>query len=244
MKYVVDVHTHTIASGHAYTTLLENVKEAAKYGLKVLGTSDHGPLMPGGPHDFYFGTFRVLPRELDGVILLHGCEANIMDYSGKLDISKRIQERVDYIIASLHDVCISPGTIEENTNAYLNAMENPYVDILGHIGNPRFEINFEEVVKKAKEKNIIIEINNGSFESRLGSEERCLEVAKLCKKYKVKVILGTDSHICFQIGRFPKADALIKQVDMPEELIMNTSEKRILEYLRNKGKIKDLNNLD
>lgn len=244
MKHVVDVHTHTIASGHAYSTLLENIKEAAKYGLKVLGTSDHGPSMPGGPHDFYFGTFRVLPRELDGVILLHGCEANIMDYNGNLDISEKIQKRVDYIIASLHDVCIKPGTVEENTRAYLNVMDNPYVDILGHIGNPRFDIDFESVVKKAKEKDIIIEINNGSFESRAGSEERCLQVAKLCKKYKVKVILGTDSHICFQIGRFPKAECLLEKVDMPEELIMNTSEKKILNYLKSKGKIKDLKCLD
>ncbi len=47
MKYLVDTHTHTIVSGHAYTTFLENVEEASNIGLKVLGTTDHGPSMPG-----------------------------------------------------------------------------------------------------------------------------------------------------------------------------------------------------
>ena len=80
MKYLVDTHTHTIVSGHAYTTFLENVQEASNIGLKVLGTTDHGPSMPGGPNLFYFNNFRVMPRKLKGVTLLHGCEANIIDF--------------------------------------------------------------------------------------------------------------------------------------------------------------------
>ena len=125
MKYNLDLHTHTIASGHAYTTLLENIKEASEIGLKVLGTSDHGPSMPGGPHLFYFANMRVLPRELYGVTLLHGCEVNIVDYDGKLDIPEKTLKNLDFVIASLHDVCIKPGTRDENTNCLLKVMENP-----------------------------------------------------------------------------------------------------------------------
>lgn len=241
MKYVVDTHTHTIVSGHAYTTFLENVEQASKIGLKVLGTTDHGPKMPGGPHIFHFGNFKVLPRKLKGVTLLHGCEANIIDFKGMLDIPDFIQEKMDVIIASLHDVCIRPGSREKNTEALLNAMENPNVDILGHIGNRSFPIIEEEVVKKAKEKDKIIEINNGSFKSRVGSEITCEKVAKLCKEYKVKVILSTDSHICYQIGNFDFAEKILDKVHMPEELIMNTDENKILKYLKSKGKLKDIN---
>jgi len=61
MRNFIDVHTHTIASGHAYTTLLENAREAANKGMRVLGVSDHGPKMPGGPHIFYFSNLRVIP---------------------------------------------------------------------------------------------------------------------------------------------------------------------------------------
>lgn len=240
MKYLVDVHTHTIVSGHAYTTWLENVKQAAEIGLKVLGTTDHGPNMPGGPNIFYFGNMKAMPRELYGVTLLHGCEANIINCNGEIDLPKSVQEKMDVIIASLHDVCIKASSIEENTKALLNVMDNPLVDIIGHSGNPTFPINEEEVVKKAKEKNVLIEINNGSFGSRIGSSENCLEIIKLCKRYAVNIILGSDSHTCFQIGKFPKAETLLQEVQMPQELIMNIEPNRLLSYLQKKGKILDV----
>lgn len=241
MKYVVDTHTHTIVSGHAYTTLLENVQEASNIGLKVLGTTEHGPSMQGAPDLMYFRNFKVIPRKLKGVILLNGCEANIIDFNGMIDIPDYIQKRLDIIIASLHDICIKPSTREENTKALLKVMENPYVDILGHIGNPSFPIYEEEVVKTAKEKNVLIEINNGSFISRKGSEKTCRKVATLCKEHNVNVILGTDSHFCSQIGRFPKAEEMLKDIGFPEELIMNTNEEKILKYLKKKGKLKNIN---
>lgn len=241
MQNLVDMHTHTVVSGHAYTTLLENVNEAANKGLKILGSSDHGPNMPGGPHIFYFANFRVVPRNINGVTILKGCEANIMDIDGKIDIPVKIQRELDYIIASLHDVCIKPGTKEENTAALVSAMENPNVCVMGHIGNPKFPIYYEEVVKKAKEKDILIEINNSSMSgSRVGSEKNCIEVARLCKKHGVKILLGTDSHISYQIGVFDKAEKVIKEAGVPSELIMNNDEHKIIEFLKSKGKLKDL----
>lgn len=47
MDIVVDSHTHTIASGHAYSTILENALAAKNKGLKLLCTTDHAPEMPG-----------------------------------------------------------------------------------------------------------------------------------------------------------------------------------------------------
>lgn len=237
MKAVVDVHTHTIASGHAYNTLMENVKEASEKGIKVMGVSDHGPEMPGGPHLFYFANLEDIPRKLYGVKILRGCEANIMDYDGNLDIPDRIANRLDYMIASLHDVCIESGTAEENTRAITKAMENKNVMIIGHSGNPRFPINAEEIVKKAKEEDKIIELNNSSFvSSRKGSDKNCYEIAKLCKQYGVKVMFGSDAHYCYNIGEFSQVEKLVKEIEMPEELIMNYDEKKFTDYLRTKGK--------
>lgn len=241
MKYVIDVHTHTIVSGHAYSTLLENAKYASEIGLKVLGTTEHGPNMPDAPHIWHFGNYSVLPRKIYGVTMLHGCEANIVDYDGNIDIPEMIAEKLDIMIASLHEPCIAQGTIEENTQALLNVMDNPNVHILGHIGNPQYPIHEEEVVKKAKEKNILIEINNSSFKtSRKGSEPNCIRIAGLCMKYGAKVILGTDSHVCFTIGNFDKAALIVEDMGMPEELIMNTDETKIIEYLKEKGRLKDI----
>ena len=54
-NWIVDLHTHTTASGHAYSTLKENIEEAKKRGIKILGMSDHGSKMPGGAHKFFLG---------------------------------------------------------------------------------------------------------------------------------------------------------------------------------------------
>lgn len=238
MKYVLDMHTHTVISGHAYTTLMENVKYASEIGLQLLGTTDHGPSMPGAPHHWYFGNFKVLPRELFGVTMLYGCEANIIDYEGNLDLPIDIQERIDIMIASIHEpVMEATENADLNTTAFLKAMDNPNVHIIGHPGNPKFPIHEEDLVKKAKEKNILIEINNSSFvSSRVGSSKTCSKIASLCKEHNVRIILNSDAHFCQRIGDFDAAVEVLKQVDMPEELIINRSKTEFLDFLRSKGK--------
>ena len=46
-KVLLDAHTHTVASGHAYSSLQEMAKAAADKGLEVLGITEHGPSVPG-----------------------------------------------------------------------------------------------------------------------------------------------------------------------------------------------------
>ncbi|WP_026882233.1 phosphatase [Clostridium akagii] len=239
MKYPIDLHTHTIASGHAYTTLLENAKYASEIGLEVLGTTDHAPSMPGAPELWYFGNFKSLPRKIAGVTMLYGCESNIVDYEGDIDLPLEIQEKLDIMIASMHDPVMKPNKDPDiNTRAYLNAMDNSNIQIIGHAGNPSFPIHEEALVKKAKEKNILIEINNSSFiRSRIGSEKTCIKLAKLCKENSVKIILNSDAHSCFHIGNFDAAIKVLKSIDMPEELIINTSKDKLFEFLNEKGKI-------
>ena len=55
---IMDLHTHTIASGHAYNTLYEMVHAAASRGLGLLGVTEHGPRIPGACHPFYFINFN------------------------------------------------------------------------------------------------------------------------------------------------------------------------------------------
>lgn len=241
MKYFVDVHTHTIISGHANTTLLENAKYASEIGMKLIAVTDHGPAMPGGPGFLYFPGLRVVPRSLYGVEILRGIEANIIDFDGNLDLADKHLKMLDVVIASFHDVCLKASDKENNTKAMLKVMDNEYVDIIGHPGNPQYEIDIIQFVKKAKEKNKLIEINNGSFvKSRKGSDVNCLNIAKEAKKQGVGLILGSDAHICFDIGNLSKAQELIEKADIPEELIMNSSPDKFKEYLFKKGKAIDL----
>ena len=60
MKAIMDLHTHTLAAGHAYSTLLENIDAALAMGLQYLGMSEHGPTSPGGPHNFFFSNYKVI----------------------------------------------------------------------------------------------------------------------------------------------------------------------------------------
>ena len=46
MKALIDLHTHTLVSGHAYSTIKENVEAAKLAGLKYIGLSEHAPNMP------------------------------------------------------------------------------------------------------------------------------------------------------------------------------------------------------
>lgn len=240
MKYIIDTHTHTIASGHAYSTLLENVKYAADKGLKMIAVTDHGIALDGGPGIFYFGNLKVIPRVIYGVEVLRGVEANIIDYDGKLDMPDDRLDKLDLVIASLHDVCIEPGTREQNTRALLKAMENKYVDIIGHSGNPVFEIDIDAFVRGAKERNVLIEINNSSFgPARKGSRDNCYKIAQRAKELGAQIILGSDAHICFDVGNFTKAHELIESLGIPDELIMNISVNKFKKYLHSKGKTLD-----
>ena len=60
MKAIMDLHTHTLAAGHAYSTLLENIDAALAMGLQYLGMSEHGPTSPGGPHNFSSLVFHTI----------------------------------------------------------------------------------------------------------------------------------------------------------------------------------------
>ena len=242
MNYLSDLHTHTIVSGHAYSTLLENVDFCANNGIKILGTSEHGPAMPHAPHIWYFGNLKVIPREINGVTILRGCEVNVLDVDGTIDIPEAERKSIDYMIASLHEPIFPSKSLEENTEAMLNAIDkNKEVEILGHLGNPSYDFDYEALVKKAKEKNIMIEINNSSMlgVSRQGSDVTCTKIAKLCMKYGTKIILTSDAHICFAIGNFDSSIAMLKSINFPEELIMNDPEK-LISHLKSKGRLLDL----
>ena len=91
MRYetVMDLHTHTIASGHAYNTLREMAKAAADRGLEILGITEHAPMMPGTCYNYYFHNLKTVPRELYGIRLLLGAELNILNPQGEVDLEGR-----------------------------------------------------------------------------------------------------------------------------------------------------------
>ena len=224
MKCIMDLHTHTIASGHGYSTLQENIAEAQRQGLKYLGLSEHGPAMPGGPHIFFFSNFKCIPRQFGDLRLFCGAEANVCDCDGRLDLEGDMLKKMDYVIASMHIPCVKPESREVNTRMAIRTMQNPYVKILGHPDDARYPLDYEELVKAAKEERVILEVNNSSLHPqspRPGARDNIIAMLDKCVKYQVPVILGTDSHISYTVGKFESALEIIEKVQFPEELILN-----------------------
>lgn len=237
IKLAADLHTHTVASGHAYSTVLELASHAKQKGLAMLAVTDHGPSMPGGPHAYHFGNMQVIPSEIDGVEILRGVEANIIDYRGNLDLPEAYLERLDIVLAGFHTYCYPGGTVEENTQAMIRAMQNPVIDIIVHPGNPEFPINIEKVIRAAADTGTFIEINNSSFTvSRRGSKDNCVLIAKAAKRLGAKVAIGSDAHIAMDVGNFDRAMQVVEEAGLTEADVLNASAERVKAYLSRKGK--------
>ena len=99
MKTLLDVHTHTVASGHAFSTLQEMAVAASEKGLKLLGITEHAPGIPGTCSPIYFRNLHVVPRRIYGVELLLGAELNIIDYKGTIDLGEEYFPMLDIRIA-------------------------------------------------------------------------------------------------------------------------------------------------
>ncbi len=237
MHIEVDSHTHTIASGHAYSSLGENVAAAAAAGMKLLAMTEHGPAMPGSPHIWFFMNMRVIPRIMNGVKILRGIEANIVNGEGELDIDDALHAHLDIVLASFHEPVFKPSKQSTHTNAVIKAMSSGKIDVFAHGGNPLFPIDADEVAKAAKAYNVLVEINNSSFTtSRPGSAKNCTSLAEAVGRHDGRLTFGSDAHIACNVGRFAECIAFVDKIGFPKERILSTSSRNFLAFLREKGK--------
>ena len=229
------MHTHTIASTHAYSTIMENCIWAAKYGLKVIAMTDHAPCMPDSPHIWHFENLRCLPRTIEGVTVLKGAEADILE-DGSLDLPDRTLKNLEWVVASMHgyEGCLMPSTAEKHTQLYMKIAENPYVDVIGHCTTARFPFDFEKTLKVFKEYGKLVEINESSIVCKRSPVKNAVELMKLCKKYEVPVVFDSDCHFCQLIGQTPTVLKMAEELDFPEKLVVNTDWEKIREFILKK----------
>ena len=188
-------------------------------------------------HNFYFHNLKVVPRELHGIRLLLGTELNILDSDGQVDLGEKELRNMDVVIASLHLPCMKPGSRAENTEAYLNVMKNPYVNIIGHPDDGRYEIDYPALVQGAREYGKVLELNNHSLEPscfRQGAKENDTEMLKLCMKYQVPVVMSSDAHFDSAINEFESARSLLEELNFPEELVLNRSAEALKPFVNRK----------
>ncbi len=235
MKFIADTHTHTIASTHAYSTLLENIHQAAQVGLECLGMTDHATAQPDSPHIWHFANLTAIPPVVEGVRILKGAECNILDETGRIDLEPEMLRQLEWRIASIHAPCYKKdATLEDNTNAYLGVCENPYIDVIGHSGRGSFRYDYQKLIPLFGERGKLVEINESTLKSP-SSRKNCTEIATLCKKYRVPVIVDSDAHFALSIGRFSAAVEMLEEIEFPEELVINADSDRFWHYLEQKG---------
>lgn len=250
MTYAIqgDVHTHTLFSRHAYSTIEENVRAAADAGLELLGSADHFSGMLFCEQHLrnfqYFINMGIWPRVWHGVTVLRGCEVDIVGVRGELfgqdipvganitgqpfsrerTLFERVTADLDYMVASVHNADFTHGaSLAQTTEMYVRALEHPKVFILGHTGRSGVPYDVDEVLTCAKERHKLIEINEHSLASGRHDTARatCARIAERCAELGVGIAVSTDAHIAPQIGRFHAAPTLLEEVHFPEELIVN-----------------------
>ncbi len=223
MNIPIDTHTHSIASGHAYSTIDELAREARERGLAGFVLTDHGPALGGCTHRYHFGNLKTIPKIIFDVRFYSGIEGNILDSKGNTDIPPGYGGTLDFIMAGFHELCFEPGREKENTKALIAAIANPLVDAISHPGNGVYPVNYDAVVDAAKEYGKVLEINNASFRIRPGSKENCRLIAQKCMDRGVPMSCSSDAHYRTDIGIFTEALTVLEEVNAGPDMVINSS---------------------
>lgn len=234
LQIIADLHTHTIASTHAYSTIIENSLCAKEKGLKAIAMTDHAPTMWDAPHIWHFDNLGILPRYLNDVMIIRGVEANVIDFNGNIDVPRYTLDKLEWVVASFHGPCITPGTIEQNTQAYIELSKNPDVDVIGHPSTNEYVWDYEKGLKYIKENGKIIELNESSITERKGAYENAKRMLEICKRLEIPISIDTDAHFCQNVGVIPNATRLIEEVNFPHELIINLDFEKIKAHILSK----------
>lgn len=233
-----DLHTHTVVSNHAFNTITEMARAAKEMGLCAIAVTDHGPKEPDSPHPWYFYNLRCLPDRLEGILVLKGVEANVIDLDGTLDMPQKTLAGLDWVIASIHSECL-PGVLtkEQATRLWLRVAQDPTVDMIGHSEQAAHVYDYERVARAFAQNHKVVELNGNSRQVRPEGVGNMKALALACKAARCPVALNTDAHSIYQlregVGHLVR---LLEEIEFPEELVVNSSPVRLAEELKRHGK--------
>ena len=207
-------------------TILEMAEAAQKLGHEYICITDH------------IGNFRIanaldekrikkqkkeidiINKKLRGIVVLHGCEVNIKD-DGSIDMKDSVLKELDVVLASIHSGFKNPK--DKLTKRIAKAMENGNVDIIAHPTGrllnerPPYDIDFDELVDKAKSTKTVLEIN--AHPNRLALS---YAYAKAALKKGIKLSIGTDSHDVHGLRNYRLGIATARKAWARKEDIINT----------------------
>jgi len=233
-KLKFDLHTHTVHS-HGKGNIIDNVKVAHEKGLNMIGIADHGP-----GHKFFgmdMNDIPVMRKEIEEAKALYpdldiqlSVEANIINPSGIIDVSKEEQTLFDYVIAGYHygifgdnpmksiKVILSGYTklfshVTYNTDIIVKALYENNIKLLTHPGDKaKFDIG--EIAKACEDTNTWMEINDHH-------NGLSVEGIKTAAKYNVQFVISSDAHLPKNVGNCDNAVKRAITAGLPLERIIN-----------------------
>ena len=209
IRLIADLHTHTLASGHAYGTIREQAQAAAEAGLSMLGLTEHAPGVPGTAHPLYFNNLFTIPRTLYGVELLHG-------------------------IVGIHRVCYTDEGIVKNTDNLIKCMADPKVRFVSHPDDNHTPLDYPALVSAAVELGVALEVNNSSFlklDKRLGCLDNYRAMLSLCMELRCPIVVDSDAHDPSRVGKFEEAVKFLEEVGFDPSFIVNAEEERVRRFI-------------
>ncbi len=157
-----------------------------------------------------------------------------VDFEGRLDLEPGDARALDWVVASIHHLPLEGlqnPDVEKCTHLWSQVAKDPRVHVIGHSGDPQFAYDVDKVIPLFGEHHKLVEINNHSFQVRPDNIPNCRKIALACKRYGVPIVVDSDAHFETEVGCFDKALAMLREIDFPQELILNASEQRLNDYL-------------
>jgi putative hydrolase len=234
----IDLHVHTIASCHAQNTVLEFINQAKKLEMEVLGISDHGPgisdvyISPG-----YFRTLARIPAVIDGVRILKGIEANIMNEYGDLDVDENVTKYLDYVMVNFHgNTGYEDRGREMNTEAIIKTIESGKVNIISHPTSTKpYETDLKKICEAACENNVLLELNLSRLHPhkiRPGTIASLKMMIEIAKQHGQKIIIGSDAHNIWELGDDSRLEEIKKEIGLADDVVINNYPEELFKFLR------------
>lgn len=220
-----DLHIHSNWSD-GINTIEEIAQYARDLGYKYIAITDHSKSLAIAKGL----TERKLLKQIEeikglnsrikGISILSGIEVDIL-MDGTLDYPDNILKELDIVIASVHT-----GFKQDKfqmTNRIIKAMNNRYVNIIAHptgrlLGKRQgYEVIVDEVLKEARENNIILEIN--ASPDRLDLNDI---LARKAKEMGIKMAVNTDAHEVLRLEEMRYGVFVAKRAWLENKDIINT----------------------